>query len=464
MSYLGVEVASSGTLVHRPSWTAALEQPGRSDDSQSEDPSGRGKVCAVQTGITPAEALRIVLEETPVLGSETVAVAQARGRILAETVYSPRQLPPTDNSAMDGFAVRTGDLAGATPDGPVRLPVVFEVRAGGSPERTLAPGEAARVFTGAPVPPGCDAVVRQEDTERRGDDVDVYLEPPVREHIRDAGEDVRVGDRVLEVGAAIGPAEIGMLASLGRSVIAVHQRPRVAILSGGDELVEPDGDTTGGRIVSSNSYSIAAQCLECGAEPVYLGIARDNPDDIERRLAAGLRADVLVSSAGVSVGDYDYVRGVLEKLGCTLSFWGVKMKPGFPLAFGRFPSGAGPVVFGLPGNPVSAMMTFEQFARPALRKMAGRKTRCRPTVRARLAERFEKKPGRLHFIRVELERDGDEVVASSTGSQSSGVLRSMLLARGLLIFPAEASELREGDTATVQILDEDFFCAAEPGF
>jgi molybdopterin molybdotransferase len=255
-----------------------------------------------------------------------------------------------------------------------------------------------------------------------------------------------------------------MLAALGRSVVAVHQRPRVAILSGGDELVEPDGDTSGGRIVSSNSYSIAAQCLEVGAEPVYLGIARDAPDDIERRLRAGLGADVLVSSAGVSVGDRDFVRGVLEKLGCTLIFWGVNMKPGYPLAFGRFESGSGPLVFGLPGNPVSAMMTFEQFVRPALRKLAGRRSWFRPTVRARLAERLEKRPGRLHFVRVDLERDGDDFVARSTGNQSSGVLRSMLLARGLLIFPAAASELRKNDTATVQILDDDFLAAANPGF
>jgi molybdopterin molybdotransferase len=209
---------------------------------------------------------------------------------------------------------------------------------------------------------------------------------------------------------------------------------------------------------------MAAQCREVGAEPVYLGIARDTPEDIERRLRAGLRADVLISSAGVSVGDRDYVRGVLEKLGCSLLFWGVNMKPGYPLAFGRFESGDGPIVFGLPGNPVSAMMTFEQFVRPALRKMAGRRSLFRPTLRARLAERFEKKSDRLHFVRVDLSREGDEVVARSTGNQSSGVLRSMLLARGLLIFPADARELREGETATVQVIDEDFFDTATPAF
>jgi len=418
----------------------------------------------VLKGITPAEALQIVLDHAPLLGAETVAVADARGRVLAEGVRSNRQLPPTDNSAMDGFAVRSADLASASADHPVLLEVVSEIPAGGSAERTLRAGEAARIFTGAPIPPGSDAVVMQENTTRDGDRVAVRVSPEPHTHIRDAGEDVDLGDQVLDAGALVGPAEIGMLASLGRAVVTVHQRPRVAILSGGDELIEPDGDPSGSRIVASNSYSIAAQCLEVGAEPLYLGIARDTPDDIERRLRAGLGADVLVSSAGISVGDRDYVRDVLEKLGCSLLFWGVNMKPGYPLAFGRFEAGDGPLVFGLPGNPVSAMMGFEQFVRPALRKMAGRRSLFRPTVRARLAEGLQKQVGRLHFVRVNLERDGDEIIARSTGNQGSGVLRSMLLARGLLIFPAEASELRKGDTATVQILDEDFLAATTPAF
>ncbi len=417
----------------------------------------------MRTGITPAEALAIVLEHAPLLGAETTAVANARGRVLAEGVRATRRLPPADNSAMDGYAVRSADLASASAEHPVVLEVVGEIPAGGSAARGLRPGEAARILTGAPIPPGSDAVVMQEDVARDGDRVEIRFAPAPRAHVRDAGEDVELGDPVLDCGARIGPAEIGMLASLGRSVVSVRRRPRVAILSGGDELVEPDGDVSGGRIVASNSYSIAAQCLEAGADPTYLGIARDAPDDIERRLRAGLHADVLVSSAGVSVGDRDYVRGVFEKLGCSLLFWGVKMKPGYPLAFGRFESG-GPLVFGLPGNPVSAMVTFEQFVRPALRKMAGHCALFRPTVRARLADGLSKRAGRLHIVRVDIERDGDEIVARHTGNQSSGVLRSMLLARGLLIFPAEARELRAGDSAAVQVLDEDFLAAPTPAF
>jgi molybdopterin molybdotransferase len=421
----------------------------------------------VRTGITPAEALRAILDETPVLGAETVAVREAQGRVLAAPVVSGRTLPPADNSAMDGYAVRVSDTRSARADAPVELRVAFEVAAGGAADATVGPGQAARVRTGAPIPPGADAVVRQEDTERDADRLRVRVAPELREHIRDAGEDVRAGDPVLEPGEVIGPSQLGMLASLGRGTLAVHQRPRVAILSGGDELVEPDGDVAGGRIVSSNSYSIAAQCREIGAEPVYLGIARDTPEDVEAHFRAGLRADVLVSSAGVSVGDRDYVRSVLEKLGCELRFWGVKMKPGYPLAFGRFVAGsgeAGPLVFGLPGNPVSAMVTFEEFVRPALRRMMGHRELFRPLLRARLDATLRKKAGRLHFVRVELVREDGEIVARSTGNQSSGVLRSMSRAAGLLIFPAEASELAAGSEADVQVLDPDFLASDRPGF
>ena len=418
----------------------------------------------MQTDLSASEALALVLAETPVLPHERVDVRAALGRVLAEEIVSDRRLPPADNSAMDGYAVRRSDLASASRERPVELRVAFEIPAGGSAPAPLGRGEAARILTGAPVPAGADAVVKQEDVVRSGERVRVPLCPPPRDNIRDAGEDVEVGARVLGPGCALGPAHAGLLASLGRSVVAVHQRPRVAILSSGDELVEPDGDIAGGRIVSSNSYTLAAQCREEGAEPIYLGIARDTPQDLEASFRGGLRADVIVSSAGVSVGDRDYVRDVLAKLGCELRFWGVRIKPGYPLAFGRLSGDAGALVFGLPGNPVSAMVTFEQFVRPALRKMAGQRSLFRPLVRARLAERLVKKPGRLHFVRVELVREAGAIVARSTGNQSSGVLTSMVRGHGLLVFPAEAHELRAGDEATVQVLDEVFLASQEPGF
>lgn len=418
----------------------------------------------MREGLEVTEAQQAILERTPVLEPETVAVRDALGRVLARPVESARTLPPTDGSAMDGFAVRAVDLAGASTAAPVELAVVYEVAAGHQAPRPIEPGEAARIFTGAPVPPGADTVVRQEDAEAERDRVRIAIDSPLRAHIRDAGEDVRAGDLVLDAGHVIRAPEIGLLASLGRSVVAVRQRPRVAILSGGDELVEPDEDVAGGRIVSSNSYTLAAQCLDAGADPVYLGIARDEPEELERYLRAGARADCIVTSAGVSVGDHDYVRPVLEQLGCTLHFWGVKMKPGFPLAFGSFDDVRGPLVFGLPGNPVSASVTFEQFVRPALRKMTGHRALFRATLSARLDHDLDKHAGRLHFVRVRLEREGDDWVASSTGNQSSGVLRSLTQAQGLLVFPAEATQLRKGERATVQLLDDSFLASTTPGF
>ncbi|MFQ5416530.1 MAG: gephyrin-like molybdotransferase Glp [Myxococcota bacterium] len=418
----------------------------------------------MEIGLTPAKALRAILSATPVLGPETVAVRDALGRVLAAPVASTRDLPPADNAAMDGYAVRVADLVAASRERPVELAVVQEIAAGGSAKRPLRDGEAARIFTGAPVPEGAEAVVRQEDTQADDGRVRIFVAAAPHENIRNAGEEVRSADLVFEPGTVIGPPHVGMLASLGRSVVAVHQRPRVAILSGGDELVEPDESVEGDRIVSSNSYSLAAHCIELGAEPVYLGIARDTREDLERHVRAGLGADVIVSSAGVSVGDRDYVREVLTKVGCSLVFWGVTMKPGYPLAFGRFADGTGPLVFGLPGNPVSAMMTFEQFVRPAIRKMTGHRDLFRPTIQVTLGETLTKKSGRLHFVRVLLERVGDDVIARSTGTQSSGVLKSMTRAQGLLVFPADATEIRAGEGATVQVLDPGFFGSDRPAF
>lgn len=396
-------------------------------------------------------------------------MASAQGRVLAEEVVSTRLLPPAACSAMDGYALAAESSSDASAAHPASLLVAFEVAAGGQAECPLADGQAARIFTGAPMPPGADSVVMQEDVERDAETIRLRQPVPLRSHVREAGEDLKIGDRVIERGTPLQPPQIGVLASLGRAVVAVHRRPQVSILSSGDELVEPDAEIDGGRIVSSNSYTLSAQCREVGAEPSYLGIARDRPEDLEALVRAGLPADCIVTSAGVSVGDHDHVKGVLEKLGCELIFWGIQMKPGHPVVFGRFPedpvSGReGALVFGLPGNPVSASVTFEQFVRPALRKMLGHHRLFRSTLSARLATPLSKRPGRLNFVRVSLERRGDEVWAASTGNQSSGVFSSMSLAQGLLIFPAEASEMVEGEQVTVQIVDENFFAGTTRGF
>ncbi len=364
---------------------------------------------------------------------------------------------------MDGYAVRRADLAGASERQPIALPVVFEVAAGGQALRRLEAGEAARIFTGAPLPPGADAIVMQERTRAANGRVEFLLEPEPREHVRDAGEDFQIGDLLIETGTVLGAAHLGVLASVGRSIVAVHQHPTVAILSGGDELVEPDRVADDGRIVSSNSYTLAAQCREIGARPIYLGIAEDRPEAIEARLRAGLRADVIVSSAGVSVGDHDHVRGVLEKLGCRLLFWGVLMKPGYPLAFGVVEA-TGTLVFGLPGNPVSTAVTFEQFVRPALRKLMGHHQLFRPVVKARLSEGLKKGRGRMHFVRVTLGREGGAIVATPTVNQSSGVLTSLVRGQGLAIIPVEVEKLAAGSEVDVQIIDPGFFDRTERGF
>ncbi len=417
----------------------------------------------MREGLSVAEAQQVVLDTTGVLGAETTSAWEAAGRVLAEPVRATRRHPPADCSAMDGYAVRRADLAGASERQPIALPVVFEVAAGGQALRRLEAGEAARIFTGAPLPPGADAIVMQERTRAANGRVEFLLEPEPREHVRDAGEDFQIGDLLIETGTVLGAAHLGVLASVGRSIVAVHQQPTVAILSGGDELVEPDRVADDGRIVSSNSYTLAAQCREIGARPIYLGIAEDRPEAIEARLRAGLRADVIVSSAGVSVGDHDHVRGVLEKLGCRLLFWGVLMKPGYPLAFGVVEA-TGTLVFGLPGNPVSTAVTFEQFVRPALRKLMGHHQLFRPVVKARLSEGLKKGRGRMHFVRVTLGREGGAIVATPTVNQSSGVLTSLVRGQGLAIIPVEVEKLAAGSEVDVQIIDPGFFDRTERGF
>ena len=417
----------------------------------------------MREGLTVSEAQDLILAATPTLGAETISASDAAGRVLAEPVISARRHPPADCSAMDGYAVRREDLLGTSKSAPRILPVVYEVPAGGYAERPLRKGEAARIFTGAPLPPGADAIVMQEDTDHGADRVEIRTTPVVRAHVRDGGEDFEVGDQLIENREVLGASHLGVLASLGRTIVSVHQRPRVAILSGGDELVEPDRPTDGGRIVSSNSYTLAAQCREIGADPVYLGIAGDTKEAIETRMRAGLGADVLVSSAGVSVGDHDHVRAVLEKIGCRLRFWGVLMKPGYPLAFGVIEN-TGQLVFGLPGNPVSTAVTFEEFVRPALLKMMGRKVVYRPVVRATLAGDYRKKAGRLHFLRVSLESTEDGIKAHPTGNQSSGVLTSMIRGQGLAVIPLESEGFAAGTEVQVQVLDAHFFDSAERGF
>jgi molybdopterin molybdotransferase len=414
-------------------------------------------VATERQSVSVAEARELILRAVQPLGDETVLLLDATGRALAEDVASGIWIPPVDNSAMDGFAVRAQDVARA----PALLRVVDDLPAGRTPARKLGPGEAARIMTGAAIPEGADAVVMIEHTEPAQEDRVRVLEPVERgENVRRAGEDVRPGTPIAVAGARLRPALIGMLAAIGRTSVRVAQRPRVAVLSTGDELVEPDRLAGDGRIVTSNSYNLQAALRELGCPVTYLGIAPDRPDAIEARFRQALACDAVISTGGVSVGDRDWIKQVLAGLGGRMRLWRVRMKPGAPLAFAEV---HGRPVFGLPGNPVSTLVAFEQFVRPALLRMMGLRALHRPVIRAELAEPYRKAPGRLHFVRVRLEARGERTVAHATGDQGSHILLSMVQADGLAIAPEEAAALPAGSAVCVQLLDRDDL-REEPGF
>jgi molybdopterin molybdotransferase len=407
------------------------------------------------------DARETILRDVAALLPERRALAAALGSVLAEDVASPVDLPPWDNSAMDGFATRSGDVLGASAREPRVLRVVDDVPAGSFPSRRVGPGEAIRVMTGAPVPEGADGVVRVEHTDGGSGigtaegRVEVRSGLDAGRNVRRRGEDVRRGDVVLRAGTPLRAAELGVAASLGRAQLEVVRRPLVAVLASGDELVGVEDFAevlAGRRIVSSNSYALAAQLAESGLEARVLGIAADTRESLRERLEEARGCDALVTTAGISVGEHDHVREVMEGLGTEVRFWRVRARPGSALAFGRVAGLGGIPWFGLPGNPVSTLVTFEVFVRPALLRMCGRRAVFPPTEPARLAGRVSVKPGLTNFLRVRLDRDDGALVASLTGSQSSGVLTSMAAADGLLVVPESGGEFEAGDTLPVIVL------------
>ncbi|MDI6754279.1 MAG: molybdopterin molybdotransferase MoeA [Thermodesulfobacteriota bacterium] len=406
------------------------------------------------------EAIRRILEQIPCLGLERLSFQQAQGRVLGEDIPAPRNIPPWDNSAMDGYAVRWRDIRAASPEKPVVLKVLADLPAGRTFKGRLGPGEALRIMTGAPLPRSVDTVVQVESTERSGANVKIFAGPGKGKNIRLAGEDVKTGDLVLAKGTVLQPAHIGMLASFQRSVVYVYQQPRVAILATGDELLEIDEPLKEGKIVNSNSYTITAQVAACGGLPIQLGIAKDRMEDLLSKIQQGLVADLLVTSGGVSVGDYDLVKEMLKKLG-KINFWKVAMRPGQPLAFGLISEKP---LFGLPGNPVSSMVSFEQFVRPAILKMSGHQNLFRPTLKACLREEIEKKAGLVHFIRCRLSREGEKIYASTTGEQGSGILSSMVKAQGLIVLPRDLTRARAGEEVQTILLDPMFFHSPLPSY
>ncbi len=404
---------------------------------------------------TVPEARQCILSHVQRMPTEAVPLQESLGRVLTEDIAANRNHPPYDVSAMDGYAVRFDDINRATHDRPARLTVVDDIHAGQMPTVRVLSGKAARIMTGAPVPAGADTVVRVEDTEQQQHDV-LILTPPTRgANIRPLGENLRNGKTTLTRGTEITPGVLAVLAMLKQKQVQVFRHPSVAILSTGDEIEGIDEPVDENKIPDANSHALYAQCKALGIEPTLLGIAHDNPVELKARLAQGLQNDVLLASGGVSVGHHDFVRPTLDALGITMHFWRVAMRPGHPLAFGTSKNDT--AVFGLPGNPVSSMVCFEQFVAPALRAMSGHTRLFRRTITARLTHELKDRAGRMHFVRATLTRGRDGWLATSTGTQGSGVLMSMAEAEAFIIVPAETEYLKQGEQVSVQLLHETAF-------
>jgi molybdopterin molybdotransferase len=419
--------------------------------------------------LTPTEAACLILEHVAPRPAARRPLRDALDLVLAEDVTSPLDLPPWDNSAMDGYAVRASDVRSATRERPVTLAVLEAVAAGQLPTQPLGPGQATRIFTGGPLPAGADTVIRQEDTEpgdpRQGR-VRIVAGSDAGKNVRSRGEDLRRGALALAAGTPLGPAHLGVLASIAHGQPLVHPAPRVAFLGSGDEIVDLDRAEeilAGRKIATSNSYTLFGMIRRAGGVPVDLGVARDSKDSLREHLAGarGDGADLLVTTAGVSVGEHDLVRNVLTELGCDMKLWRIRMRPGAPLGFGVL--GATPWI-GLPGNPVSTMVTFELFVRPAIRRMLGHPLPFRRTVPVCVAEAITLGPKLQHFLRAVVEPSGPAgtLTARLTGPQGSGILTSMARANALLIVPEERSDVAAGETLPALLLDDPRHVAAPP--
>ena len=402
--------------------------------------------------IKVATALRTVLNGIKILNSEVIKLTDALERVLARDIYSDCDVPGLDNSAMDGYAIKSADLKGVSKDNPKVLEVIDDIKAGDIPKRILKPNQAIRIMTGALIPKGADSVVMVEDTRKAKEKnkVNIFKEVRIGENIRKAGEDIKKSELVLSEGTHLNSAHIGILASLGRPKVKVVRRPKVAVLATGDEVVDVDEKLEPGKVRSSNSYTLSSQILKCGGIPKNLGIVRDKPKQLEKKIKQGLDCDLILTSGGVSVGDYDLVKDILAKMGTNIRFWKVAMRPGKPLVFGVI---KGIPVFGLPGNPVSSMVSFEIFVRPVILKMLGQKEDERKEAEAVLGEDIKKKRGFRYFLRANTRWHQGRYLTRTTGPQGSGILKSMALANSLIILPEDKEFVKKGERVTVRFLD-----------
>jgi molybdopterin molybdotransferase len=413
--------------------------------------------------LSVSEACDAILREITPLPATEVTLLQALGRVLAEDVASPLALPAWDNASMDGYAVRADDIRGASAATPRPLRVIATIAAGGTASRRVNAGEAARIMTGAPLPEGADSVVRVEDTDAGKEMVHISSDRDALRNIRPRGEDVARGAVAVGRGEQLYPGHLGLFAAIGRARVSVVRRPRVGVLASGDELVDVDRFDevmAGHRIVSSNSYALAAAVRAEGADVIPLGIAPDDPTVLRDRIASA-ECDLLITTGGVSVGDFDHTRRVIGELGGEKAhrFWRVRIRPGAPLGFGVVRDTPW---LGLPGNPVSALVTFELFARPAIRRLAGHRLVHRRPTPVRVEQEININAPLTHFLRAVVRRDDDGHVARLTGPQGSGLMSSMALANALLIVPPERPQIAPGEVVAALLLRDDLAHAEEP--
>lgn len=400
------------------------------------------------------EALKIIFASIKPLASERISIEHASGRVLFEDVISYRDIPFTDNSAMDGFAVISQDVMKASDDNPVVLKIVEELPAGKVPAKRIKSGECAKIMTGGIMPEGADAVVMVEFTEEENkNEVKIYKSVKKGENVRFKGEDIKAGSVVLKAGTILRPQEIGLLAAIGRASVYVYQQPIVGVLSTGSELINIDEELSAGKVVDSNSYSIISALKNAGAIPVPLGIAKDTEKEIKEKILTTRAVHILITSGGVSVGEFDLVKDLFNEIGCNMRFWKVAIKPGKPFAFGLL---NGIPLFGLPGNPVSSFVAFEIFVRPVILRMQGVKNIFRRSFKATMTVDFRNKPGRTHFVRGILKWDNEQLKVKPSGEQGSAMLSSLSRANCLIVIPAEKGDLKKGEVVNIIPLDDDF--------